>query len=335
MGEARFTEQETGIAQPALMDLMNQSLTMLYERSTMRPLDRHWSRGLYLGNYRVRLKTVIDDVSRCPLNFLSLTVFNGIVKYAEHIIDSQSGDLKSDTIKCLLNCFLEVSFELLDPRLEDYLNLIFGLLQRGADPNFNGPGGTIWHALLDELWRLENRFNKCVIPRSRLWTDIILICLRNGAKINKWIFCDLETPTIGVTHLASSRPIKMTHYAIMLHLSPRSVLHECFAKRPEYSEIEDILEASGASLCSRCIGVWCVIKDGDDHKGVSYTFAEPEEQLQKLQKTFEDHLETSEQNYEKRRQIFDRQVDELFQGLDPEQYFNYQRQTAALPEPPA
>ena len=308
MSGALTAEDATGVAQPALMDLVDRSITKLCERSRDLAPDIHWS--------RVWLPTGCHPADRrsLPVDFLGFAAWHGLSKYVEHILGSQSGQPTAEIADYLLRCFVHsLDYCLMEPKL------IPILLKRGADPNVETLNGTVWGLFLlvlyegcsEEAWDSEDLL--CVWARPS-----VKAFLGNGANFNEEIHCHLKRSLASqnVTHSVNSSSIAMTSYTIRLRLSARSVLQQLYDRSPSFFEIEDTLIASGASLYLECTGLFVRVSE-PQLRLVNPKLSK--QQLKLLTDTCEKYLHATKEPWAQRLEMLDPHVRELFQELDIEQ----------------
>ena len=266
MGPAFDAEYATGIAQPALMDLLDRSVAMLCRRFPGQPSNNHWCRAwrwpypFYspmpspLCKWKIQRSEPKNDGNSAiyPVDFLGFAAWYGLHKYVEHTIDTQSGRRNLDTMNYLLSCAVggfnapSEEYQVMNGRY----TLLLTLLKRGADPSINSSEGTIWGFFLQKLHKACYTSYEMEILAA---TDAIQAFVGSGANVNERICFTLDdsgqiTSYDGVRRSVSSTPLRLTAYSIRLHLSALSALKQCFAESPEISGIEEAFIASGASL---------------------------------------------------------------------------------------
>ena len=306
MNHASTAEDKTGVAQPALMDLLNRSITMLCERSRGPPPDIHWCKVWRPVDYRYggRISYVVD--------FLGFAAWSGLDKYVEYILGSQSEQRTADTVDYLLRCSVH-GLKIIRSGSFAEFKLIQTLLKRGADPNMENLDRTPWGVFLQELyeqyfgwhWDLRN----CLADS---WWHSVKAFLGSGANVNEKTHCRLDRnfAAPNVTHSVNSSSRVMTSYTIRLRLSARSVLQQLLAKSPNFFETEDILIASGASLYLECTDLFFA-HDVDSKLSM--------QQLKLLTDTCEKYLHATKEPWAQRLEMLDSHVRQLFEELDIEQ----------------
>lgn len=325
---ASFAERVTGVAQPALMDLINRSITLLYERSRDQQPHSHWCRvwsifvyRVSLDELRVRCTAELDKDDLCRVNFLGLAAWHGLDKFVEHILDSQSGWQRASTMDYVLGCTID------GPRFSSLhllsrLSMITALLKRGADPNTKVSEDTMWNLFLRILYDRYGGGEDASPSEYTQFINTVLAFLEKEANVNEKPYCNLFC-ALGeqeIVHLEDSPPVVMRDYSIKFHLSARWILQQCFAKIPEFSEIEDILIASGAYLYGTCVEISIYVDKGGD-----YHWVDPkpsEEQLNQVTNAWEKVL-TGDPVQE--RKMFERQLVALFREFDLSQLFEQAR----------
>lgn len=138
-------EFETGVAQPALMDLIDRSITTLCQISWDQPSDTHWCRLWRSGNYHH------NDRISYAVDFLGFAAWSGLGQYVEYILGSQSEQRTADTVDYLLRCSVHGLKIIRSDSFAEF-KLIQTLLKRGADPNMENLDRTPWGLFLQELY---------------------------------------------------------------------------------------------------------------------------------------------------------------------------------------
>ena len=330
MRNASVAEEATGVAQLALMDLINRSITLLWEHSPGQPSNlpwcRVWGKPLYpplwthYANIRTKVSRAKNAINRLfpvrrPVDFLGLAAWYGLNKYVQHMLDMQSGRWKSGTADYLLSCSvggLAVKIHADAPKLE----LIAALLKRGADPNTRILDGTVWALFLDLLhyhclFIYEDRWQSSEL--RTYWSNTVKAFLENGANVHEKIYTDFYSHgSLEGTMYSLIQPLFWWDgYGIERHLSTRSILQWCFAKEPNFFEVEDPLIASGATLYLECTHLICRATKGQVTKWVDL---EPsEQQLNQLTNTCEQGL--------LQESTLERLLTEIFENADMERLF--------------
>ena len=323
MFSASIAEDETGVAQPALMDLVDRSITKLCERSRGLAPDIHWCKVWYPSRYYPA-----DRISY-PVDFLGFAAWYGLSKYVEHILGSQSGQPTADITDYLLRCFVDG----LEWHYRGELKLIPILLKRGADPNVGTLNNTVWGLFLLVLYgRCSHQDQDSVDFLSESARHSVKAFLGSGANVNEEIHCRLNRSLASqnVTHSVNSPSIVMTSYMIRVRLSARSVLQQLYAKSPNFFEIEDTLIASGASLSLQCTDL-IVTVEVDSFHIVDVDSKLSMEQLKLLTDTCEKYLHATKEPWAQRLEMLDPHVRELFQELDIEQLCEQDKELESSP----
>ena len=271
MRNASAAEEATGVAQPALMDLIDRSITLLWERTSGQPPNLRWYRPWGIPE-NLRLHTERDghrqQLTCWPGDFLGLAAWYGHDEYGQHMLDSLSGKLEPGTADYLLGCSVSGLVEGFG--MNSNLKLIPALLERSADPNKGLLESTVWGLFLRVLHyaclRCDEETWEC---RKTYWSNTAKAFLKSGANVHEIIYTRV-----------SSFP---SAYVIELHVSTRSFLQWCFAKENNFFEVEDPLVASGATLYSRCIRLRLKARtDGRSRKIVLKPSEQQSNQLTKL-----------------------------------------------------
>ena len=330
MRNASAAEEATGVAQLALMDLINRSVTLLWEHIPGQPPNLHWCRvwgkpldiSFWENDMFIRAKVLratrpvnYQPLIIQPVDFLGLAAWYGLDKYVQHMLDLQPRKWESGTADYLLSCSvggLAESYAVIS-----YLKLIAALLKRGADPNIGQVlEGTVWGLFLVLLHShcLFIHEDKWQSSELRIyWSNTVKAFLESGANVHETIYNYFYNPWSleDVTHSEISPLFAWNAYGIELHLSTRSVLQWCFAKEPNFFEVEDPLIASGATLYLECTRLVCKAFKGGVEKWV---ILEPsEQQLNQLTNICEQGLLQSS--------TLERLVIETIQNADFEQLY--------------
>lgn len=308
MQYASIAEQVTAVAQTALMDLIDRSITLLYERSRDQQLHSHWCRVWHpykrlvsLKDLRVRCTDEFDKDDLCRVEFLGLAAWIGLDKFVEHILDSQTGRHRASITNWLLSCTInerQLGGRLVVPRL----SLITALLKRGADPNTKVLERTMWNLFLSKLheWYYERKDDSTSESTRSTSINTVLAFLRNGANVNEKAYCKVSGY---IADLEAAHSVK-------LQLSARSILQRCLAGRPEFSEIEDILIASDAYFYVKCVKISFLVDKGGDRRWVD---SKPsEEQSNQVIKAWDKCFGSPQ----KAPEVFKPQLLELYRELD-------------------
>ena len=330
MRNASVAEEATGVAQLALMDLINRSITLLWEHSPGQPSNLYWYRvwgqppDPPSWNYILVRAKVLRSTRPVnyqflilqPVDFLGLAAWHGLDKYVQHMLDLQSRNWVSGTADYLLSCSVAGLAEAY--ATISYLKLIAALLKRGADPNMKLLEASVWGLFLGLL------HSHCLFIYEEgwqpsglrtYWSNTVKAFLENGANVLEKIYTKFfnQWSLKFVTHSEDQPLFRLDGYGIELHLSTRSVLQWCFAKEPNFFEVEDPLIASGATLYLECTHLICRATKGQVTKWIDL---EPsEQQLNQLTNTCEQGL--------LQESTLKRLVTEIFENADMEQLFEH------------
>ena len=325
MSNASVAEEATGVAQSALTDLIDRSITLLWDHTPGQPPNLHWCRvwgkpqiprvWIDFEWFRAKEKRPRNYrfLNHWPVDFLGLAAWYGLDKYIQHMLDLQSGEWESGTTDYLLSC--SVGGLTRSDAFVSKLKLIAALLKRGADPNMGNPESTIWGSflrLLPYYFSNEERWYLSELEKTYS-SNTVKALLESGANVHEKIYTNVHSPYKyqGVTQSKNSSPLGLFWYAIELHLSTRSVLQRCFAKEPNFFEVEDPLIASGATLYLECTHVYLRAFNGDLGKWVDPKPSE--QQLNQLTNLCE--------QAPPQRKMLDRKVIEIFENADLKQLF--------------
>ena len=332
MDHAFIAEDKTRVAQLALMDLINRSITLLCERSRNQQPDSHWCR--VWGDYNDWM--YFDDpfnydtprIGRhqprkdwfFPVDFLGFTAWHGLDKYIEHALDSDWERRKPGTADYLLGCTVNGFSAKYSPQgplfSSSHHTVIEALLNRGADPNTKLFKGTVWSFFLRVFHHLYSYY---YLPQWEFapLRNSVLAFLRSGSNVNEKLYCNIVRNS-HATYSEDSPSFFLIEYWINLHLSARSILQRLFAKSPEFSEIEHTLIASGACLYSECTKIFFHVVKGADRHGRWVNLRPSEQQLNRATEAWEKDLARDQ---DKRYKILNRQLVALFREVDIPQLY--------------
>ena len=342
MGGACKAEAETGVAQVALMDLVDRSLAMLCERSTGQPSNLHWCRAWgfpeIFGSSPLKSKfqhngELKDDgvLTPYPVDFLGFVAWSGLHKYVEHTLDSQSGRQNPTILDHLVSCAVNgLGGNYYESVPESYMKLISALLKRGANPNMEIVGGSMWGSFLRKLYLVWYRHEfgwlwyedgNILEVRDTWWLGIVQEFLRCGANVNEEVCLNMDNHLLEVVaHSVSSIPLRLGGYQISLQISALSILQHRFANAPNFSEIEDACTASGALSYFECTNIsFQVVKSWGDLRWVDTKLSK--QQVIRFSQALDEHLRACAGDPLKQHQIYKRLVVALFQELDMEQLY--------------
>lgn len=177
MHSAANAENGTGAAQPALMDIIDRSVTFLWEQNAEMPSDVHWCRT---WGYTFPMRQPFFEPVMSPkaasesrnshvsapqmVDFLGFVASCGLDQYVELVLVSQSSWRTSHAVDYLLR-YSTFGFrsQQVSPTTQ-YLKLMSALLKRGADPNITCSDMTAWEIFLRELenWPMRQDHIRCV-----------------------------------------------------------------------------------------------------------------------------------------------------------------------------
>ena len=332
-------ETKTGAAQPALMDLIDRSLSILSQRSRGHPPNVHWCRAW--GYPETHAKYRDDNILKIvPTNLpgfaASLATSGGLGLYVVSTIDSQSERRTCSTADYLLGCALYGSgwnqFSMPDnnPQVQPcrYLELIIALLERGANPQMKYPEGTAWGFFLQLLYVECFHRPTLFMGLETTWDSTLRAFLASGANTNEMARCFYgELRLKESTHEVLLNGPRVTEYKFCLHVSPRMILRLCFDRDPVFYRLDEAFIVSGGSVCSERTSVSVVIRDkGGRHRCLD---------LKLSQQQGDDFIEALKWRPHTRFSVSPRiehQIEELFQELDLPQLYNKAAQEEALQE---
>ena len=310
MWNAFFTEQATGVAQLALMDLIDRSITLLWKHTPGQPANLQWYS--VWGNPLVHLAWEDGGLKRNkvfpgkspikhglstiqPVEFLGLTAWYGLNKYVQQMLDLHSRKWESDTVGYLLGCSVCGLGD--NTAADSHLELIPALLKQGADSNKKILESTVWGSFLQGLFYGRFHFNKVLWGlKKRNWSNTVKVFLESGANVHENFYTDFSS----------------FNAELEFSLSPRCILQWCLAKEPDFFDVENLLVASGAKLYSECTSVLFKVTKGGVEKWID--LKPSEQQSNQLAKMFEQGPPQDK--------MLKRQVVEIFQNADMDQLYD-------------
>ena len=324
MEEALFVEKETGVAQPALMNLVDRSITILWERSQDHLPDVHWCRE---WGYFSKMKQ--SEISAPdPVDFLGFAAYSGLSKYVEYTMDSQLTPWKGRDADYLLICAVGglggglSAYAKFSPQLQ----LISMLLERGASPSMNMKysDGNVWSLFLQSLYILSD---KIFYHQEAEWRSTTSAFLRSGVNVNEKIHFNLGTASCllididwsSVAHLASSMPMTLLDFSIRLQLSARVIIEHLLTHHANFLEIRDAFIDAGAVSYIECTKISLKVNHGQKRT----RWLDSRLSTQKLDQfvsPYKERIKTAEEPSESFdfSETFDKQIVDLFQELDIE-----------------
>ena len=344
MLHACIAEDETGVAQPALVDLLDRSVAMLYQRSRGQLRDFHWYKAwAYPSEYydklgSLNLEGFLTTPTTGSVEFLGFAAACGLRMYAEHNLESQSERRDPEMMGYLLSCAID-DLRYYCRNVTGNLKLISSLLKRGTNPNMESLNGTAWVSFLQILhkefcWRTLAQHSY----EETWWGNALQAFLESGSHVKERICVNVgshvkericvnvvQSLLEDVTHPASSNPFKLTEHVIKQRLSALSILQESFANSPRFPEIMHSCVASGASLYTECTGLFFVI--GDERDNSRYLDSKlSTQQLSQIADIWEEIIKSHAIDPIKKRRMLDRQVTKFFQEIDFENLYEQHEQ---------
>lgn len=152
MMNSSAAEEATGVAQLALMNLIDRSITLLWERTRGQSPNLHWYRlwgkPVFL-RFPAKGDRYLQQLTCQLVDFLGLAAWYGLDKYVQHMLDLQSRKWEPGTVDNLLSCYVGGLRN--DLVWNSSSKLISALLKRGADPNTGLLEITVWGLFLRNL----------------------------------------------------------------------------------------------------------------------------------------------------------------------------------------
>ena len=333
MTHAAIAEERTGLAHPALMGLLDRSLSILCQRSPGHSSTFPWCR---VWDYPEVPNSSRDDgiLSITATNFLGFAASFGLGLYVLCTIDSQSEPRTCSTTDYLLDCALHgpdyiykgcpiwYSKGIPSPNISPYLKLIRALLERGANPQMKMPGNTAWGLFLDKLWKDCHHRNTLSIGRQADWGTTVRAFLASGANCN-----EMRNYIMGARNNDLYDPVFVGGLLVLaeriwLHLSPLTVLRLSIDRGPLLSQLEDAFIASGASVCSDSTRISVMTRDKREQG--------PKIDLKLSQKQWDDFMDALKRRPDVEARLAMDYITKLFREMDLQQLYDQARQEDAL-----
>ena len=285
MHSSFLAEEKTGVAQTALMNLVDSTIGKLLQRYKNGDSAIHWctrwvkTMSSYLdskGNFGAveivpRGNPSSGPTPTRPVDFLGLTAHRGLLLYVQQKLETGHGLSHRHTASYLLCCVIGGnSLPTSDAGSTQHdlrrLEIIATLLKGGADPNTVVFEGTVWVQVLRQI---NNEF--CPHgPLREAWIKVITAFLDNDANVQERIrhnqpvfYCrsvfDKSSPEwrgmFAVASLVSRTGIKPKEFSFrtMIQGSTMSVVEKFLGHGPGLEEIQSTFIAKGAPAYSKRI----------------------------------------------------------------------------------
>lgn len=286
-----LAEEKTGVAQTALMDLVDNTIENLFKHYGNGDSTVHWCtrwikriyfytdrKGNFLGYLRETFQPDEKFVPRkipssgltptSPVDFLGYAAANGLLLYVQQKLETGHDLSHRYTASYLLCCLIGARFSVSDLAATEYrlreLELIATLLkgEGGVDPNTVAFDGTIWVQVLRRIHRMSCPHG----PLREAWIKVITAFLDNDANVQEKVgiskgplHCqsvfDKSFPgkTFAVASLVSRTGIKPQNFSFetKFQISAMSVIEQFLGHGPGLEEIQSIFIAKGASSYSK------------------------------------------------------------------------------------
>lgn len=336
-----FGEEIIGIAQPALMGLLDQSITIFCQRSRGNPSNIHWCRIWGYPEIRSRDDGILNIN---PTDFLGFAASFGLDLYVVYTVsrsgftntqsyygdDSQSRRWTCSTVDYLLGCVLRGLFShfqsayIYSGPVSGYLKLMTALLKRGANPQMRYPEGTPWGFFLHKLYAYCFHRAKLLTGQQTEWDSTLRAFLANGANPNEKVYCRNQGERLFEDPAdAAITDLRVGGYEFRLHLSLLVLLRLCFERGPSLIDLEESLTASAASLCLEYTGVAVQIIDKTKWPcwlDLKLSKKQADGIIEVLERSLEEERWQRAQDYMKG----------MFQEMDLQQLYDQARQEDAL-----
>lgn len=283
-----IAEDQTGMAQTNLCELIDCTMSVLDRKHSRWCPDSHWctrwgkltqmqgrdrdltymKRSLmYRSSSRHWFYSAVSEPPTCgdadaapakSMNFLSLAVSYGLLHYVQHMLERGIKSISLETLDYMLCCstFLRSYGTPENYRFTWNVRIVTDLLKGGANPNAKFLTKTIWQEFLErtaQLW--DNMFLRSS-DTSFDSPDDNIHCLRK--YILDFIEHGADVGAIWTFHFCPWLPDKgidfNTHWirGFDLQLSPLSLIWLCLGDDPDYPHIWEVCTARGALVYVRC-----------------------------------------------------------------------------------
>ena len=301
MENLRAIEDQNGVVQLELCELLDAVMYHIDQTHRNRPLDSHWSARWgqlksksirprekwspkNLPIWWVKLLMNSNPINRLPQpndrrmvvatrpSLLAFAASHGCYKYVRHVFDRQKIPFELGVLDYLLYCLIyyislsnyinvEYSTTLYGLSFEG-LGLVIEFLSRGANPNARTGEETIWSMLLIGMYGLNYEGSRQFSSRTFL-PQLIKAFIAHGADMH--VIC---TTYSGFYQLGdSNRKEQVCDFE--LQLSAPAVIELWLSDQPEISEIRGKFAATGVPYYSKCTKI--KIYDVDDLDRVDIT----------------------------------------------------------------
>ena len=277
MDAIRSAENQTGVAQIQLCDLMDNVMGRIDRTCGSWPTKTHWSIrwGDIWWRYMHEEPLILDSKASSPSsshesfhsvssqpdtpddlkmilvkkpNFLAFAVYCHLHRYVQRVIHDRKEPLDADTVNYLLYCAIH-SFKkpirIVNVGSAHDLGLINEFLSQGGSPNLRDSHRTIWSRFLGEVHRIcieRSSVDEWELTR-RAYIETTVAFVEKGADLHS-IF-DLSSQII-------SSDEDRYYYSLDLDLSALAVIELCSKDLVEDSHLKKLCDEKGAPYYSRC-----------------------------------------------------------------------------------
>ena len=282
MNEIRSAEDETGVAQTRLCDLMDDVMSRIDRIRGAWPTGTHWSirlgdplwssmhKELLIPHSRAKSRSsskdsfhsinsqpdIPDDSSMILLlkpDFLAFAVYYNLHRYVQKVIHDQKKPLGADAVSYLLYCAVQSlgkARRWYGNYPADAQNIIIEFLGKGGNPSLKDSSltKTIWSTFLLKMQEFFSSYP--LIPPNewevwrRAYMETIVAFIEKGADLH--VICLVASKSmIGVAE----------DYSLDLEFSALAVIELCLNNQLEHSHLRDLCASKGAPYYARCTQV--------------------------------------------------------------------------------
>ena len=286
MENIRLAEDETGVAQTRLCDLMDDVMSGIDRTCGPWPTNTHWSirwrdsswssmhNELLFPDYKVRSRSSSNDpfhsVNSCPdtpddsimtvlkkPDFLAFAVYHNLHRYVQQVVHDRQKPLGADTVSYLLYCAVRSLVEAwrwYGTHPADAQNLIIWFLRQCGNPNLGDSLMTTWSRFLkimhSNLYVMHHdSYDFKHVDGNELrraYMQTTMAFVEKGADLH--LICTFSDGEIPPPRRYSM----IVCISLFIELSPLAAIELCLGDLIEYSHLRDLCTSKGAPYYSMC-----------------------------------------------------------------------------------
>ena len=285
MKNIRLAEDETGVAQTGLCDLIEDVMSRIDRTCGPWPTNIHWSvrwadqpwpnmhkellpsdskaSSPSSSNYSFHSVNSYPDLSNDlgmtlvkKTSFLAFAVYHNLRRYVQKVLQDRKEPLDADTVSYLLYCTVNSrGMPWRSPIIgrEFDLGLVYEFLRRGGSPNLRDSHLTIWSTFLDGMrgsiyrYLMRNLEDNEHNENSllRAYVELAVVFIEQGADLHS----NFRTSKAGLL------VVDYSDYFLEIEISPLAAIELCLKDVPGYSHLRKICAEKGAPYYLRCTQV--------------------------------------------------------------------------------